>query len=741
MNKLGSLILVITIMAMALGIQTPVAFAQNDWAVGNLIGLCSGTPIHTGPGDNYTIHTYVPENNWTVKVIDGPRTVNGSTWWDTSRKAAGDPSGGTGWVKQSEADSCNNGGGGPGDSGGGGSEQVDYLYSNPHNDTISTASPLSSNQPPAQAVDGFQWPFSNVLDAGKNATGLYFGAPDSHCVGKLHDGVDYNAGNSNFIYSIGTGKVIRVKWDQPKDNWGYGLYIVVWHIAPNGESIYSVYGHLEQGTALVKVGQQVNRGDPIARQDTSGGANHQSHLHFEIRKPNLKGGALGTEGSIFGYSSCPANDEELNQHFYNPITYISTNWFEKFNVSQPAPSVETLKQNTTTALNQVATPSAYIQSTINQGDVAKFVFKVTVKVLYQILIHSIFGSATEFTIYRPDGSIYNTYELDNPVPLMVVIPNPELGDWSFTVKGVNIPYQNYPFVVGIGNRNVPFLDLSDSLSDTLLDVQNGDITAPITSLLLNPSIANGKNGWYVTPVNITLSALDNDNGVGVAEIRYEINSDHHYLKYESAFQLSLEGRDQIDYYSTDGMGNVSQQQTSEINIDLTSPIVSVYQDQPSYTRTQSFVVHYSGYDPMPGSGLYILKGLFNNLSVSDSQVIDMFWWPLGIYAESAKGEDFAGWVSTDQKSIELVATIESLQSTVVRLCNENFITKQGVCNSLLQKLDAALAARNRNQPQTVINILNALQAEVKAQTGKSVSPQANSILLMDSNYVINHLKP
>jgi len=31
-------------------------------------------------------------------VIDGPRQANGKSWYDTSRNAAGDPSGGTGWV-------------------------------------------------------------------------------------------------------------------------------------------------------------------------------------------------------------------------------------------------------------------------------------------------------------------------------------------------------------------------------------------------------------------------------------------------------------------------------------------------------------------------------------------------------------------------------------------------------------------------------------------------------------------
>lgn len=73
--------------------------AQFDgWERGQLVGLHAGTCIREGPGLNYRAHTRVPENDWTVMVIDGPRQANGKTWYDTSRNAAGDPSGGTGWV-------------------------------------------------------------------------------------------------------------------------------------------------------------------------------------------------------------------------------------------------------------------------------------------------------------------------------------------------------------------------------------------------------------------------------------------------------------------------------------------------------------------------------------------------------------------------------------------------------------------------------------------------------------------
>lgn len=47
------------------------------------------------------------------------------------------------------------------------------------------------------------------------------------------------------------------------------------------------------------------------------------------------------------------------------------------------------------------------------------------------------------------------------------------------------------------------------------------ITPPLTTLVQTPSLPNGKNDWYVTPVNILLSSTDLESGV--ATINYKIN--------------------------------------------------------------------------------------------------------------------------------------------------------------------------------------------------------------------------
>lgn len=62
-------------------------------------GLARGTRIFHGPQADLTagFHTVVPEDQWLVVITDGPRHAFGHEWFAVDRRAAGDPSGGTGW--------------------------------------------------------------------------------------------------------------------------------------------------------------------------------------------------------------------------------------------------------------------------------------------------------------------------------------------------------------------------------------------------------------------------------------------------------------------------------------------------------------------------------------------------------------------------------------------------------------------------------------------------------------------
>lgn len=80
--------------------------SDNIWQVGHIVWLCKGAPLFSGPGEDYTIHTIVPNDFWEVLIIGGPFTPDGTQWWHIDRNGANDPSGGQGWTRYVPSKGC-----------------------------------------------------------------------------------------------------------------------------------------------------------------------------------------------------------------------------------------------------------------------------------------------------------------------------------------------------------------------------------------------------------------------------------------------------------------------------------------------------------------------------------------------------------------------------------------------------------------------------------------------------------
>ncbi len=85
-------------------------------------------------------------------------------------------------------------------------------------------------------------------------------------------GIVISASEGTEVRAISDGRVLLADWLQ-----GYGLVVVVEH----GKGDMSIYGYNQ--STLVKVGQQVRAGQPIALAGSSGGQ-QQPALYFEIRR-------------------------------------------------------------------------------------------------------------------------------------------------------------------------------------------------------------------------------------------------------------------------------------------------------------------------------------------------------------------------------------------------------------------------------------------------------------------------
>lgn len=87
-------------------------------------------------------------------------------------------------------------------------------------------------------------------------------------------------------------------------------------------------------------------------------------------------------------------------------------------------------------------------------------------------------------------------------------------------------------------------------------------------------------------------------------------------------------------------------------------------------------------------------------------------------------------------------TVLSLYHCVQHAFEMGHISNAGVANSLLRKVDAALAAEERGQTSVAVRILEAFINEVEAQAGKNIDPEhADHMIKHATNIIVDLLSP
>jgi len=99
-----------------------------------------------------------------------------------------------------------------------------------------------------------------------------------------------------------------------------------------------------------------------------------------------------------------------------------------------------------------------------------------------------------------------------------------------------------------------------------------DSLAPTTNISLSGTLGN--NGWYVSNVQVALTATDNEGGSGVAKTEYSFNGIT-WNTYSAPIMVSTEGTTSVYYRSTDNAGNIEETKTKAIKIDKTLPVVTI----------------------------------------------------------------------------------------------------------------------------------------------------------------------
>lgn len=123
-----------------------------------------------------------------------------------------------------------------------------------------------------------QWPFAVGVHVGDR-----FGYRDCAGCSSNHGGQDFNPGLGAEIQSIADGVVTLAEDGEGS----LGVHMMIEHQI-NGETITSVYAHMQHGTMQYSVGDTVKAGDYIGNTGSTG-MSTGPHLHFEIRLGGIGG--------------------------------------------------------------------------------------------------------------------------------------------------------------------------------------------------------------------------------------------------------------------------------------------------------------------------------------------------------------------------------------------------------------------------------------------------------------------
>jgi polyvinyl alcohol dehydrogenase (cytochrome) len=138
-----------------------------------------------------------------------------------------------------------------------------------------------------------------------------------------------------------------------------------------------------------------------------------------------------------------------------------------------------------------------------------------------------------------------------------------------------------------------------------------DTTPPTTTITLTPTNPNGLNGWYTSPVAVTVGATDNAGGSGVYQTRCALDPATVPTSFSdlpatgcSLTSVAGDGAHTIYAASEDNDNNVeSPLVVSNFKIDQTPPTVTISGDQGTYSLLSTVDITCSAVDNPGGSGV------------------------------------------------------------------------------------------------------------------------------------------
>jgi uncharacterized protein YjdB len=322
--------------------------------------------------------------------------------------------------------------------------------------------------------------------------------------------------------------------------------------------------------------------------------------------------------------------------------------------------------------------------------------------------------------------------------------------WA-TMKSVELPYEDlapdteYTFeLIAIGadialyvdgqlkvNASDPGHNASGTIGfyvggfDYLLfdDIEVTQLRQPVTEADLSPAQPDGANGWYASPV--TVSLRPGARSSTVAETVYSLDGGTSWSLYTSPFVIDQDGSYTIAYRSTDLSGNSEEPQTILLRLDRTPPVITAVSPGAgqAYPDSKELVLQVAVADAASGVDASQVKLLLDGQEVSGENLIPLYTLELGEHTLAVTATDAAGNVGSLTVTFQTYADTGSLLALINRFHAASQIDNGGIANSLRKKVE-------HGQLQAFIH-------EVEAQSGKHIDAFAASVLLRDARSMLH----
>ncbi len=195
------------------------------------------------------------------------------------------------------------------------------------------------------------------------------------------------------------------------------------------------------------------------------------------------------------------------------------------------------------------------------------------------------------------GSIVNLTAIDSVSGLAAI---------SYSTDGVTWSTYSEPFLLSEGGIVPVYFNATDvagNVEEPKMGLVEVDVLPPETSISLDGDL--GLDGWYVSDVIVSLSAVD--DLMGVDRIAYSFDG-LVWIEYSSPFVITDDGLTVIYFNATDLVGNMEDTKTEKVRIDKTAPTTTLTVSPEPYGTDPIFVTTLSefeleAFDSLPGSGV------------------------------------------------------------------------------------------------------------------------------------------